>query len=475
MMQSYSIWKKIDWVIILIYVLMVIAGWLNIYSAVYDDQHKSIFDMSQRYGKQLLWIGCAFFMAILILASDSKFFVTFSYLIFGIFIFLLLVVLPFGSVVNGSKSWFMFGGFGFQPSEFSKFGTSLALAKLVSSYNFNLKEKKTRINLLIILLVPVLLILLQHDVGSALVYFVFLFPLFREGLSGLILFFLFLIIALFVITLVLQPAVLVIALVALSFLAYYLIRRNWNEILTGALIFVGSTILVGIFYIIFKEWPIDFYYILLRSSLFSAIVILVISIYRRIPQAPLVSAIFLISMVTSFTVDFVFDNLLKQHHRDRINNLLGIESDLLGAGWNVHQSKIAIGSGGFLGKGFLHGTQTKYNFVPEQSTDFIFCTVGEEWGFVGTTILVLGFVFLLYRIIKLSERQKSTYSRVYGYCVASIIFFHFAINIGMTIGLVPVIGIPLPFFSYGGSSLWFFTILLFVLLSLDKSRFEQLH
>lgn len=474
MSGNYNIWKKIDWVIVLVYLFMVFAGWLNIYSSVYNEEHKNIFDMSQRYGKQMIWIICAFFMAVLIMATDSKVFVTFSYLIFGFFVFLLIAVLFLGTEINGSKSWFLFGSLGFQPSEFAKFGTSLALAKLVSTYNFSFKESKSRLNILILILIPVILIFLQHDTGSAIVYLVFLFPLFREGLSGLILFFLFFAAFIFILSLVLNPAIFILVLIFLAFFAYYLIKKKWNNILTGLIVLGSATALITLFYIIFKGTPLDFYYILLRSSILSSVVLLFLAIYKRIPQAPLVISIFLISVLLSFTVDFAFHNILKPHHQDRINNLLGIESDPLGAGYNVNQSKIAIGSGGFLGKGFLKGTQTKYDFVPEQSTDFIFCTVGEEWGFIGTSIIVLAFIFLLYRIVKLAERQKSTFSRFYGYCVASIIFFHFAVNIGMTIGLAPVIGIPLPFFSYGGSSLWFFTILLFVLLSLDRSRFEQL-
>jgi rod shape determining protein RodA len=276
-------------------------------------------------------------------------------------------------------------------------------------------------------------------------------------------------------TLVLKPIILLLFFLLFSFLAYYLIIKKKKDLVIGLILLLSSTLLMTIFYLILKGTPLDFYYILLRSSILTSIILLATSLYKRKPQAAMIVSIFIVTILLSFTVGFVFRNILEPHHQDRINNLLGIESDPLGAGYNVNQSQIAIGSGGILGKGFLKGTQTKYDFVPEQSTDFIFCTVGEEWGFIGSSLIVAAFIFLLYRIIRLAERQKSTFSRVYGYCVASIIFFHFAINIGMTIGLAPVIGIPLPFFSYGGSSLWFFTILLFVLLSLDRNRFEQLH
>jgi rod shape determining protein RodA len=369
----------------------------------------------------------------------------------------------------------MFGDFILQPSEFAKLGVALAMSKVVSSYNFSFKERNSRLLLVFLILVPVLLIILQNDTGSALVYVVFLIPLFREGLSGLILFFGFLFILLFVFALAFSPLILILVLLVLAFLAYGIIRKKTNEIYSALVVLAISTAFMVVFFLVFKDGPFDAYYILLRSSIISAVLLLIISVYKRIPQASLITSIFLITILFSFTVDFAFDNILEAHQQERINELLGIKSDPLKGGYNVNQSKIAIGSGGFFGKGLLKGTQTKFDFVPEQSTDFIFCTVGEEWGFVGTTVVVSAFFYLLFRIVKLAERQRSTFSRVYGYCLASILFFHFTINIGMTIGLAPVIGIPLPFFSYGGSSLWFFTILLFVFLRLDASRFEQLH
>ncbi|MGF7138953.1 rod shape-determining protein RodA [Roseimarinus sediminis] len=470
-----NILMNLDWITILIYLFMVISGWFNIYSAVYNEEHNSIFDLSQRYGKQLLWIGFSLVLAFFILVIDSKFYVSFAYVFYLFFISLLVFVLFFGKEVNGAKAWFVIGSFAFQPAEFAKLGTSLALAKLLSSYNFSFKRMKNQLTIMGLLFLPIALIILQNDTGSALVYGVFIIPLFREGMSGLILFFAVYFAMLFVSALMLSPLVVLLMLIGLVLLTAFFIRKNWKELLKSLLMLIIFTLLVWLFVVLFTEQANNWYYILLRSSILSAISLLIIAVIKRIPQIPLLAGVFLVSLLFTFTVDFAFNSILEPHQQARINNLLGIESDPLGAGYNVNQSKIAIGSGGFLGKGFLQGTQTKYDFVPEQSTDFIFCTVGEEWGFVGTSIIVLMFLILLIRLVMLAERQRSVFSRVFGYSVASILFFHFAINIGMTIGLAPVIGIPLPFFSYGGSSLWFFTILLFIFLKLDSSRLEQLH
>jgi rod shape determining protein RodA len=472
--QKFGIWQKVDWVIILIYLFMILSGWVNIYSAVYSDEHRSIFDLEQRYGKQMIWIILAIVLAVMIMVTDSNFFVAFSFPIYSLFIFLLIIVLFLGREVNGARAWLMIGDFALQPSEFAKLGVSLALAKILSSYDFSFKSFNTRILIAGIILVPVLLIFFQNDTGSALVYLVFLIPLFREGMSGLILFFLLLFILLFILTLVLNPLIFVLILIIAGLIVFISMRKKWNELFTAVVILVINIALVSIVFLIFSI-DFNYHFILLISSFLSGLILLFLSIYKRIPQATLIVSVFILSLLFSFTVDFTFDNILQPHQQDRINELLGLKSDPQGAGYHVIQSKIAIGSGGFFGKGLLKGTQTKYDFVPEQSTDFIFCTVGEEWGFVGTTVVVAAFIYLLLRIVKLAERQRSTFSRVYGYCTASILFFHFTINIGMTIGLAPVIGIPLPFFSYGGSSLWFFTALLFILLRLDASRFEQLH
>jgi rod shape determining protein RodA len=472
--QKYGIWQRFDWVIVLIYILMVLIGWMNIYSAVYSEEHRSIFDLEQHYGKQMIWIILAFVLAVLIMVTDSNFFVAFSFPIYAIFIILLVVVLFLGREVNGARAWLMIGDFALQPSEFAKMGVSLALAKIMSSYDFSFKSFNTKILIAGVLLLPVLLIFFQNDTGSALVYLAFLIPLFREGMSGLILFFLFLFALLFILSLVISPLFFVIILIIAGFTVFISMRKKWSE-MTPAMILLGACVVVISSVFLIFSIDFNFYFVLLISSFISGLILLFMSVYKRIPLATLIVSLFIISLLFSFTVDFTFDNVLKPHQQNRINELFGIKSDPQGAGYHVIQSKIAIGSGGFFGKGLLKGTQTKYDFVPEQHTDFIFCTVGEEWGFVGTTIVVAAFIYLLFRIIKLAERQRSTFSRVYGYCTASILFFHFAVNIGMTIGLAPVIGIPLPFFSYGGSSLWFFTALLFIFLRLDASRFEQLH
>ncbi len=419
MRTQEGIFKNVDWITILLYLLLVLLGWINIYAAVYDEDHSSILDISQRYGKQLIWISAAILLAMVILMIDAKFFTTFSYPIFALSMLSLIAVLVVGKEIAGSKSWFQIGGFAIQPSEFAKFATSLALARYLSSFTTDIKSKSVKIISGIIIGLPAVLIFLQNDTGSALIYVSFILVLYREGLSGSILVIGVLIAILFILTLMLN---------------------NW--IVIGAL--TGLTVLLFLF--------------TKRSS-------------RNIIM---LAGILVVSIGFVLSVDYAFENALEPHQKKRINVLLGKEIDPQGAGYNVHQSKIAIGSGGITGKGFLKGTQTKYNFVPEQSTDFIFCTVGEEWGFIGSFLIVVLFMALLTRLVFLAERQRSHFSRVYGYGVVSILFFHFAINIGMTIGLVPVIGIPLPFFSYGGSSLWAFTILLFIFIKQDANRLEIL-
>jgi rod shape determining protein RodA len=397
------------------YLLLVFFGWINIYSAVYDESSQSIFDFSQRYGKQFLWIVAAIIIGFFVLMIEAKIFSNFAFLIYLAMLALLAMVLMFGKEIAGSKSWFQMGPVAIQPAEFAKFATILALAKYLVQRNVNLKKFKYLIRAVAIIAIPSLLILLQNDTGSALVYLVLLLVLYREGMSSFLL---------------------------------------WTGITMG-IIFLAT--------LYFDDWMV--LYVL------SALAVLLILIYRK-NRKTVLSVIFLWMMASglSFGVDYAMENVLEAHQKTRINVLLGIETDTYGAGYNVHQSKIAIGSGGLTGKGFLQGTQTKYNFVPEQSTDFIFCTVGEEWGFIGATIVILVYLGLFFRLIKIAERQRSDFSRIYGYGVVSILFFHFTINIGMTLGLFPVIGIPLPFFSYGGSSLWAFTILLFIFLRLDAER-----
>jgi len=433
MRGSKSLIDNIDWITVGLYLLLVLAGWLNIYAAVYNEEFESIFDTTQRYGKQLLWIGTAGVIAIVILLIDERFFSTFGYFIYGFILFALVAVLVVGAATKGATSWFVIGGFKIQPSEFSKFATNLALAKYLSTLNIRMTDLKTKLTAAAIIGVPAILILLQNDTGSALVYGAFILVLFREGLSGNFLLIGLVSAFLFVITLVFQNEVyqlpfdveltggwmLILALAVLMSLVYYFNRKKKQVLLFITVIFITCSGLVK-------------------------------------------------------SVDYVFNNILEPHQSKRINVMLGTESDPFGAGYNVNQSLIAIGSGGFSGKGYLKGTQTKYDFVPEQSTDFIFCTIGEEWGFIGSFVVITLFMALLLRILFLCSRQRSAFARIYGYGAAAIFFFHFTINIGMTIGLAPVIGIPLPFFSYGGSSLWAFTILLFVFIKMDADRLEVL-
>ncbi|MFN7014160.1 MAG: rod shape-determining protein RodA [Bacteroidia bacterium] len=413
--QPKSLFYNIDWWLLSLYILLVLMGWLNIYAAVYNEDHTSIFDISQNYGKQLIWIITAGVLALVILLLDEKFFTFFAYPIYGLMILILLSVLVLGVEINGSKSWFAIGELRIQPAEFSKFATCMALAKFLSNINIKMENLQTKIIAGIIITIPPVIILLQNETGSALVFAAFIFVMYREGLSGNVLLFGLLIAVLFILSLLFDKLYIIIGLAIISAIAFLLTRKKLKNILT-------------------------------------------------------ILAFFIITSGISLSVDYVYDTKLQPHQRKRIDVLLGKETDLKGAGYNVNQSKIAIGSGGFLGKGFLQGTQTKYDFVPEQSTDFIFCTIGEEWGFVGSFIVITLLLILMMRIVIVAERQRSKFSRIYGYGVASILFFHFVVNIGMTIGLVPVIGIPLPFFSYGGSSLWSFTILLFIFIKLDANR-----
>ncbi len=468
-----NVWANIDWITVSIYLAMMFIGWINIYAAVYNEEHKSIFDFSQQYGKQLIWIFAAIFIAVLMINTDSKFFVTFAFPIYVIILVLLMLVPFIGTVINGAKSWIQIGNFLLQPSEFMKMATSLAIARYISSYNFKMHSYKSLLTLLAIILIPVGLIFLQNDTGSAIVFGVFLLVLYREGLNGIVLFFAFLIALVFILTMVVDSYITIWILSLTGFLVHFLIRRKSKKTLVAMGIF-GSVYLIFWLINYLLQGTIDPLYFILTAAVISSGIFYIYSLVLRKRNLAVLIGIYLGSVLFSVSVDYVFHNIMEQHQRDRINELLGIQSDLHGAGYHVNQSKIAIGSGGFIGKGFLQGTQTKFDFVPEQSTDFIFCTVGEEWGFLGTTLVIGLFMGLLMRLIFMAERNRSKFSRVYGYCVATILFFHFAINIGMTIGLAPVIGIPLPFFSYGGSSLWSFTLLLFVFVRLDANRFEQL-
>ncbi|HAF27857.1 MAG TPA: rod shape-determining protein RodA [Bacteroidales bacterium] len=473
MQRRVNIWSNVDWLTVSMYLILVLMGWLNIYAAVYNEEHHSIFDFSQRYGKQLIWIGAALILAFLIFIIDINFYSFFAYLVYGIMIFLLIAVLIFGTKVHGARSWFELGSFRIQPAEFAKIATALALARYLSSYNVQINTLRSYLRVAAIILLPSVLILLQNDTGSAIVYFVFILVLYREGISESILFLGLFIVILFILALVLTKLTIILLSIAVVFIIFWFINRRlkvvgigFGILLLGTVLFYGANELLDL--------SLSYYYIFLLALALSAIIYIVLAIKYKIKKVGLLLIFLLGSVFFTYSVDYVFNNILEEHQQKRINVVLGLESDPYGVEYNVNQSKIAIGSGGFDGKGFLRGTQTKFNFVPEQSTDFIFCTIGEEWGFIGTFFVVSLFIFFLYRLIGIAERQRSVFSRIYGYGVVSVLFFHVVINIGMTIGLVPVIGIPLPFFSYGGSSLWAFTIMLFIFLRLDASRLELL-
>lgn len=473
MKRRINLIRNVDWLTVVIYLLLVFFGWLNIYAAVFNEQHRSIFDVSQLYGKQLIWIFAAVILAVSIFLIDEKFFFFFSYPIYGLSFLFLLLVLLFGSEIHGSKSWFVIWNFNFQPSEFAKIATALALAKFISSYNFKINKFWNIVIILLIVILPALLIAVQPDMGTAIIFCSFLLVFYREGFSAILLLIGILFVGLFLLTLIVNKLFILGGLIVITLLVLWLIRRKISISLIALLILVlSSGILYGLNHIFI--WNIGNYSIIVGGLLISLPFYLVYSFRKKMRNVLILISCLIISVIFTFSVDYVYHDILKAHQQTRLNILLGIESDPLGHGYNVNQSKIAIGSGGFTGKGFLNGTQTKFDFVPEQSTDFIFCTVGEEWGFIGTFLVVGLFLLLMLRLLKIAERQRSDFSRIYGYGVAALIFMHFTINVGMTIGLFPVIGIPLPFFSYGGSSLWAFTILLFIMVRLDASRMELL-
>lgn len=420
-MKNQSISQNIDWISILIYIFLVVMGWLNIYSSSLSSSSVEfdILDYTQIYGKQFLFILFTIPLIFIVLFVEAKFYEKFAIVIFAISILSLLGLFVAGKVIAGQRCWYAIGSFTLQPSEFAKAATALALAKYLSDVQINLKDVNRQIQVLIIVLLPVMLILPQPDPGSALIYSVFFIVLFREGMPGWYLLTGFIAILLFVLTLVTNNPFIVIGL---------------------------TVIVLAINY--FRSRIVD------RNIIASAILLIMVSGF-------------------SFSVNYVFENVFKQHHRDRFNILLGKEVDRKGVGYNTDQSEIAIGSGGWFGKGYLEGTQTKGGFVPEQHTDYIFTTVGEEWGFVGSTTVIALFVALILRVIYLSERQKTKFSRVYGYCVAGILSIHFFVNIAMVVGIFPTIGVPLPFFSYGGSGLWGFTILLFIFLKMDANKVNE--
>ena len=419
MRKAKNIFDNIDGLSILLYSFLVLFGIINIYASQYNDDSTFMLDLSSRYGKQMFFSGISFFVGFIILIIDWKFFYSMTYIFYSLTILLLIGVLFQGAITGGASSWFELGLFKFQPSEFAKFITALALAKYYNNINSKNISYRDRLKIYTIIIIPFLLIILQNDLGTAIVFSAFILVLYREGLSGNILIFGLIIATLFALTLLIEKTILI--------------------------------------------------------SIISSIVLIVIIIYKK-TKKNIFALLTIFTLIVSFifSVDYIFNNVLAPHQRARVNIYLGIDIDPHGAGYNLIQSKIAIGSGGVTGKGYLNGTQTRFDFVPEQSTDFIFCTIGEEWGFLGSAIFISSFIGLLLRLLFLAERQRSNFSRIYGYSVATILFLHFFINIGMTIGLMPTIGIPLPFISYGGSSLMGFTVLVFIFLNLDSYRLQIL-
>jgi rod shape determining protein RodA len=419
--RQRGLFSNIDWVMVILWLLLVMIGWLNIYSSGNKDELHNIFEFSQRYGKQLLWIGLAMFIAFMILVIDARAIPPLSFPIYIGIMLVLVAVLIFGQEVNNSKSWFHIGSFALQPSEFAKLATALALARYMSTLNFDLTSRKSLLVIAGIVGLPMLLIILQPDMGSAIVLTSFILVLYRFGMNRYVL------------------------MGAIYLIVLFLFAMLFSDIILALIIILIATGL-GVY------------------------------LKGRIKETIVVVTIAVISIGLVFTVDYFYTRGLKPHQKERIevylSNLKGVDRDIKNVGYNFYQSKVAIGSGGFTGKGYLKGTQTKMNFIPEQDTDFIFCTVGEEWGFLGSLTVVTLYLLLMSRILTRAELQRSRFSKVYGYGVASILFFHFMVNIGMTIGLAPVIGIPLPFMSYGGSSLWGFTILLFIFIKQDMHRYE---
>ncbi|MCH5232459.1 MAG: rod shape-determining protein RodA [Muribaculaceae bacterium] len=477
--RKSSVFSNVDWFTVILYVILVIAGAVSIYAATYDFDKASIFDFSEFSGKQIRWIGFSFVIAFIILLLDYRLYEAYAYPIYGVVILVLIATVFLSPNIHGSHSWLVFGPVSLQPAEFGKFATALALAKLFDSYNFSLNAKPSNyFRALIIILLPICIILCQKETGSALVYLALIFVLYREGMSGFVLSAIFLSVLYFVIAVkfmnpflwglslgefcVLSIISVIYCLLLIFYCKDFIIARNVTlGFLSSGLIALLLTVLdIEINGLLF------FMIILGAAIVYTAIAML----KYRLKKFLISIGFVLLSVGFLFSVNYVFDKVLQPHQQTRIMVLLGIEEDLRGVGYNVNQSKIAIGSGGLTGKGFLNGTQTKLKYVPEQHTDFIFCTIGEEQGFLGSALVLTAFLVLILRLIHIAERQKDAFSRVYSYCVVSLLIFHICINVGMVIGLCPVIGIPLPFFSYGGSSLWGFTILLFIMLRLDAER-----
>ncbi|MDR0565674.1 MAG: rod shape-determining protein RodA [Prevotellaceae bacterium] len=462
---------KADWGVILIWLTLMAIGLLCIYTSGFNEEYPRFFDAHNQSRLQALWVGMACVIAILVMIIESQFYRFFCGALYIAMLLLGVATLVFGQEINGSKSWLSLGVVSIQPVEFMKVAAALMLAKIVSAHGFRIQNFGGATRAIAIILAPFALTLLQHDTGSALVFTSLIIVLYRAGLKTWILLSCLFLILLFILSLLVEQVAITIFISLLCTGVFMAISRQHKAGFINMALVAAVTLALY-----FGLRPLDIRIPLFESLILAhAVMLPVAAIYawwHRLKHIFFIIGFFVASVSITYSVDYVFDNVLKEHQRRRINDMLGIESDVKGWGYNVHQSKIAIGSGGLTGKGFLGGMQTKGNFVPEQSTDFIFCTVGEEWGFWGATVVVGLYLLLLVRILNIAERQKSAFAKFYGYGVAAILFFHIAVNIGMTIGIAPVVGIPLPFISYGGSSLWAFTILLFVLLKFDVAKYE---
>lgn len=478
-----SIWKSLDWFTIGIYLLLVVAGWFSICGASYEYGDTNFLDFSTRAGKQLMWIVCSFGLGFVLLMLDDSAYDFLSFFIYIGMLMLLIVTIFIAPDTKGSRSWLILGPVSLQPAEFAKFATALALAKFMNSYGFTIKNGKNALILGLLILTPMLLIICQKETGSALVYLAFFLMLYREGMPGVVLFTGICTVLYFVVGIRFQTEMIegmptpigefsVLTMVLLFAAIMVWNYRKQRAATRNILIATCGTLFVA--YLLSKYYyPFNLVWVLWGLCVLLVVYLIYLSLSERSRSYLLIATFSVCSIAFLYSSDYVFNNILQPHQRGRIEVLLGMKEDLTGAGYNVNQSKIAIGSGGLTGKGFLNGTQTKLKYVPEQDTDFIFCTVGEEQGFIGSSIVLLLFLTLILRLIFVAERQGSTFGRVYGYSVMSIFLFHLFINVGMVLGLTPVIGIPLPFFSYGGSSLWGFTILLFIFLRIDAGRGAQ--
>ena len=462
--------SSVDWVMVLLYVGLVLIGWLSIFSASYDETAIDPYAFSHFYVKQVMWVAMAFVVALFVMLIDDKYYHMLAYPAYIGGLLILIGTLLFGKEVNGAKAWIEFGFFSLQPVELVKIATALAMARVMSSYSFSITRFGDLLRVATIIALPLLIIILQNDTGSGIVLCSFIFVLYREGLNKWLCIPFLLIAALFIGSFVFTPMTMLVLLIVICTVSEVLMNGEWRSrvIYLASLAFVSVMVYLVANYLI--GWPLSAYKALLGVSLVSLIGVSIYAYRAHLRNIFIVVAMFVGSMIFLPTTDYLFNSVLKEHQQNRIYSFLGIINDPKGIDFNVNQSKIAIGSGGVFGKGFLEGTQVKYNFVPENHTDFIFCTVGEEWGFVGCMVVLAMYCTLILRLMRIGERQEEPFGRIYCYCVASILLFHLMVNVGMTIGLMPVMGIPLPFMSYGGSSLLAFTLLLFIAIRFDASR-----